>query len=123
MENIEELLNGIKDFVEGQKEIDEATGSISEFLEDVALATDLDKDTGDDDRFREIIAARCIFVIFFGAHLARRPLGRVKACEAFSGPRPLPPYTVLPTVRGRGCIRPDPEDLKDLDPKDPIRRS
>lgn len=50
MENVEELLNGIKDFVEGQKEIDEATGSISEFLEDVALATDLDKDTGDDDR-------------------------------------------------------------------------
>ena len=50
MENIEELLNGIKDFVEGQKEIDGATGNISEFLEDVALATDLDKDTGDDDR-------------------------------------------------------------------------
>jgi DNA helicase-2/ATP-dependent DNA helicase PcrA len=50
MENIEELLNGIKDFVEGQKELDEATGSISEFMEDVALATDLDKDTGDDDR-------------------------------------------------------------------------
>jgi len=50
MENIEELLNGIKDFVEGQREIDEATGSIGEFLEDVALATDLDKDTGDDDR-------------------------------------------------------------------------
>lgn len=50
MENIEELLNGIKDFVEGQKEIDEATGSIGEFLEDVALATDLDNDTGDDDR-------------------------------------------------------------------------
>ncbi|WP_299325589.1 ATP-dependent helicase [uncultured Maribacter sp.] len=50
MENIEELLNGIKDFVEGQKEIDEATGNISEFLEDVALATDLDNDTGDDDR-------------------------------------------------------------------------
>ncbi|APQ18698.1 ATP-dependent helicase [Maribacter hydrothermalis] len=50
MENIEELLNGIKDFVEGQKEIDGATGNIAEFLEDVALATDLDKDTGDDDR-------------------------------------------------------------------------
>ena len=50
MENIEELLNGIKDFVEGQKEIDDATGNISEFLEDVALATDLDNDTGDDDR-------------------------------------------------------------------------
>ncbi len=50
MDNIEELLNGIKDFVEGQKEIDQATGSIAEFLEDVALATDLDNDTGDDDR-------------------------------------------------------------------------
>jgi DNA helicase-2/ATP-dependent DNA helicase PcrA len=50
MENIEELLNGIKDFVEGQRELDGATGKISEFLEDVALATDLDKDTGDDDR-------------------------------------------------------------------------
>lgn len=50
MENIEELLNGIKDFVEGQKELADATGSIGEFMEDVALATDLDKDTGDDDR-------------------------------------------------------------------------
>ena len=50
MENIEELLNGIKDFVEGQKELADATGNISEFLEDVALATDMDKDTSDDDR-------------------------------------------------------------------------
>ncbi len=50
MENIEGLLNGIKDFVEGQKEIADATGNIGEFLEDVALATDLDNDTGDDDR-------------------------------------------------------------------------
>lgn len=50
IENIEELLNGIKDFIEGQKEIDGATGALSEFMEDVALATDLDKDTGDDDR-------------------------------------------------------------------------
>ncbi|WP_445382105.1 ATP-dependent helicase [Robiginitalea sp. IMCC43444] len=50
MENIEELLNGIKDFVEGQKELADATGNLSEFLEDVALATDMDKDTGDEDR-------------------------------------------------------------------------
>nr|WP_299385406.1 UvrD-helicase domain-containing protein [Allomuricauda sp.] len=50
MENIEELLNGIKDFVEGQKELADATGSLTEFLEDVALATDMDTDTGDDDR-------------------------------------------------------------------------
>ncbi|MBE99061.1 MAG: ATP-dependent DNA helicase [Flavobacterium sp.] len=50
IENIEELLNGIKDFTEGQREVDGARGALSEFLEDVALATDLDKDTGDDDR-------------------------------------------------------------------------
>lgn len=50
VQNLEELLNGIKDFVEQQKEIDGATGDISEFLEDVALATDLDKDTEDNNR-------------------------------------------------------------------------
>lgn len=50
IENIEELLNGMRDFTEGQKEVDGARGALSEFLEDVALATDLDKDTGDDDR-------------------------------------------------------------------------
>lgn len=50
IENIEELLNGLKDFVEEQRELDEATGSLSEFMEDVALATDLDNEKGDDDR-------------------------------------------------------------------------
>jgi len=50
IENIEELLNGMRDFVEEQKEIADATGSLSEFMEDVALATDLDNDKGDDDR-------------------------------------------------------------------------
>lgn len=50
IQNIEELLNGIKDFTEGQKEIDGARGALAEFMEDVALATDLDKDTNDDDR-------------------------------------------------------------------------
>lgn len=50
IENIETLMGGIKDFIEGQREIDGARGSLSEFLEDVALATDLDRDTGDDDR-------------------------------------------------------------------------
>ncbi|MDX1317101.1 MAG: UvrD-helicase domain-containing protein, partial [Xanthomarina gelatinilytica] len=49
MENMEELLNGIKDFVEGQKELADATASLAEFLEDVALATDLDADKGDSD--------------------------------------------------------------------------
>ncbi|RZS93973.1 ATP-dependent helicase [Aquimarina brevivitae] len=50
IENIEELLNGIRDFVEGQKEVADARGALTEFLEDVALATDLDQDKGDDDR-------------------------------------------------------------------------
>lgn len=50
IENIEELVNGIRDFVEGQKELADATGSLTEFLEDVALATDMDKDTSDEDR-------------------------------------------------------------------------
>src|SRR5690606_31177599 len=50
LDNIEELLNGIKDFTEGQKDVDGAGGSLAEFLEDVALASDLDNDNGDDDR-------------------------------------------------------------------------
>lgn len=49
VENIVELINGIKDFVEGQKELADVTGSLSEFLEDVALATDLDKAKSTDD--------------------------------------------------------------------------
>ena len=50
VENLEELLNGIRDFVEGQKEIADTTGSLAEFLEDVALATDLDQEDTNDDR-------------------------------------------------------------------------
>ncbi len=50
VENIEELLNGISDFVEGQKDVVDARGSVAEFLEDVALITDLDKETDDEDR-------------------------------------------------------------------------
>ena len=49
LENVEELLNGIKDFVEGQIELADASDSLAEFLEDVALATDLDSDKGDED--------------------------------------------------------------------------
>lgn len=50
MENIEELLNGMRDFVEEQKQLDGTTGSLAEFLEDVALATTMDDDKGDEDR-------------------------------------------------------------------------
>ena len=48
MENVEELLNGMGDFVEGQKELADATASLAEYLEDVALATDMDNDKGND---------------------------------------------------------------------------
>ena len=44
IENIEELINAVQDFIEGQKEIVDSCGSLSEFLEDVALITDLDKE-------------------------------------------------------------------------------
>jgi len=37
IENIETLMGGIKDFIEGQREIDGARGALSEFMEDVAL--------------------------------------------------------------------------------------
>lgn len=50
IENLETLMGGIKDFIEGQKEIDGARGALSEFMEDVALATDADNDTGDEDK-------------------------------------------------------------------------
>ncbi|MEC7454664.1 MAG: 3'-5' exonuclease, partial [Bacteroidota bacterium] len=49
VENIEELLNGVRDFVEGQREIVNAKGSLVEFLEDVALATDFDKESTDEN--------------------------------------------------------------------------
>ncbi|MEC7617847.1 MAG: 3'-5' exonuclease, partial [Bacteroidota bacterium] len=45
VENIEELLNGDRDFVEGQREVVNANGSLVEFLEDVALATDFDNES------------------------------------------------------------------------------
>ncbi len=47
VENVQELLNGIKDFIDVQKEKDE-DDSLAFFLEDVALATDFDSDKKDD---------------------------------------------------------------------------
>ena len=44
IENVEELLNGIRDFTEEQKELADTTANLSEFLEDIALATDQDKE-------------------------------------------------------------------------------
>ena len=49
VENIEELLNGVRDFVEEQREIVDAKGSLVEFLEDVALATDFDNESTDEN--------------------------------------------------------------------------
>lgn len=50
IENLEELLNGIRDFVEEQKELADTNGDLAEFLEDVALATDMDSDKGDENK-------------------------------------------------------------------------
>jgi len=49
VENVQELLNGIKDFIVEQREKEEDE-SLAFFLEDVALATDLDKDKDDKPR-------------------------------------------------------------------------
>ncbi len=48
VENIQELLNGIKDFVEEQNDKEEPNTTLAYFLEDVALATDFDKEKNDD---------------------------------------------------------------------------
>ena len=45
IENIEEFINAVQYFIDGQKEIVYSKGSLSEFLEDVALISDLDKDS------------------------------------------------------------------------------
>ena len=50
IENIEALLNAVKDFIEGQEEVVGADGSLSEFLEDVALISELDKDKNETDK-------------------------------------------------------------------------
>ncbi|HJN79000.1 MAG TPA: 3'-5' exonuclease, partial [Flavobacteriaceae bacterium] len=44
VENIQELLNGIRDFIEDQKEIADSKNNLSEFLSTVSLATDFDID-------------------------------------------------------------------------------
>ena len=47
IENIEELINGIKYFIEGEKEVVDSKATLSDFLEDVALASELDKNIND----------------------------------------------------------------------------
>ncbi|MAU31076.1 MAG: ATP-dependent DNA helicase [Flavobacteriaceae bacterium] len=47
IQNIEELLNGIKDFIENNEK---SQTSVSSFLQDVALATDQDNDTNDKNK-------------------------------------------------------------------------
>ena len=46
VENVQELMNGVKDFIEQQKEKEE-DASLAFFLEDVALATDFDQEKDD----------------------------------------------------------------------------
>ena len=46
-ENVQELLNGIKDFSEQQKELDSGDPSLAGFMADVALLTDRDNEVDD----------------------------------------------------------------------------
>ena len=50
VENVQELLNGIRDFIEDQKEIVDSDDNLSEFLSNVTLSTDFDieKDNNED---------------------------------------------------------------------------
>ena len=50
-ENVQELINSIKDFVESQKEIADSDSSLSMFVQEVSLLTDMDRgDASDTDR-------------------------------------------------------------------------
>ncbi len=49
IENIQELLNGIYDFTEQQEQLPDADLSLDAFLQDVALATDFDRESEGDD--------------------------------------------------------------------------
>ena len=50
LENVQELLNGIRDFIEDQKELVDANDNLSEFLSNVALSTDFDTKDLDEDK-------------------------------------------------------------------------
>ena len=47
-ENIQELLNSVKEFTEGQQEIEDGNMSLPGFMEDVALITDADRGSEED---------------------------------------------------------------------------
>ena len=50
IENVQELLNGIRDFIEDQKEIVDSNDNLSEFLSTVSLSTDFDLNNPDEDK-------------------------------------------------------------------------
>ena len=50
IENVQELMNGIRDFIEDQKEIVDSNDSLSEFLSTVSLSTDFDLNNPDEDK-------------------------------------------------------------------------
>ena len=50
IENVQELLNGIRDFIEDQKELVESNDNLSEFLSTVSLSTDFDNNNPDEDK-------------------------------------------------------------------------
>jgi len=47
-ENVQELLNGLKDFSEQQKQLDEGNPSLAAYIQDIALLTDVDNEDPSD---------------------------------------------------------------------------
>ncbi|MDO5655336.1 MAG: 3'-5' exonuclease [Flavobacteriaceae bacterium] len=50
LENMQELLNSLQGYVEEQKQLEDGDASLSGFLEDVALSTDIDKEDDDEPK-------------------------------------------------------------------------
>ena len=53
-ENIQELLNGMKEFTTAREDDENFSGNLSEFLQDVALLTDLDQEEDEEDNNNKI---------------------------------------------------------------------
>jgi len=71
VQNVEELLNAIQDFADGQLQIEEGDPSLSNFIQDIALITDIDKSGEDDGKKVALMTVHlakglefpCVFVV------------------------------------------------------------
>ena len=71
VQNVEELLNAIQDFADGQLQIEEGDPSLSNFVQDIALITDADNSGEDDGKKVALMTVHlakglefpCVFVV------------------------------------------------------------